>query len=68
MALYLVHKLLIGAAILLLAGFSGWAAWAVSNTSRPDAGFLIVLAAGSFISATGLIVYLLWFIRRTRKG
>lgn len=57
MSLKAFHVIFITAAV-LLAGWLGW--WALGQRQQ-------LLAAGAFAAAVGLVVYAVWFLRKTRK-
>lgn len=62
MSLKAFHVIFISAAVLLAVWLGFWA-W----DQREAGGSWIALALGSFAAAAGLVVYEVWFLRKTRK-
>jgi len=56
------HVIFIGAAVVLAIWLGLWA-W----DQREAGGGYLALAGGSFAAAAGLVVYEVWFLRKTRK-
>ena len=64
MSLKAFHVIFISAAVLLALWLGVWA-WNQRQAAGGD-GFL-ALSCGAFAAAAGLVVYEVWFLRKTRK-
>ena len=64
MSLKAFHVIFISAAILLAIWLGVWA-W--DQRQVTGVGGWLALAGGSFAAAAGLVVYEVWFLRKTRK-
>lgn len=65
MSLKAFHVIFISAAVVLAVWLGLWA-WDQRQASGGSGGWL-ALAGGSFAAAAGLVVYEVWFLRKTRK-
>jgi hypothetical protein len=60
------HVIFISAAILLALWLGVWA-WGQREASGGSGGGYVALSCGAFAAAAGLVVYEVWFLRKTRK-
>ena len=64
MSLKAFHVIFISAAVLLAIGL-GW--WAIDQRQQGGESKYLLVATLSFVAAAGLVVYEVWFLRKTRK-
>ncbi|HET9766778.1 MAG TPA: hypothetical protein VFS60_08015 [Thermoanaerobaculia bacterium] len=64
MSLKAFHVIFISAAVVLAVWLGLWA-W--DQRQADGGGGWLALAGGSFAAAAGLVVYEVWFLRKTRK-
>ena len=64
MSLKAFHVIFISAAV-LLAVWLGW--WAWQERQATGEGGWLALAVGCAVAAAGLVVYEVWFLRKTRQ-
>lgn len=64
MSLRYFHILFISLSALLLLGFSGWVFFVADGDAEPGRNILGGLGA---LAGAGLLVYLAWFIRKSKK-
>lgn len=64
MSLKAFHVIFISAAVLLALWLGVWA-W--NQRQAAGGGGFVALSCGAFAAAAGLVVYEVWFLRKTRK-
>ena len=64
MSLKAFHVIFISAAVLLALWLGVWA-W--DQRQAADGGGFFALSCGAFAAAAGLVVYEVWFLRKTRQ-